>query len=43
MTRNNEATDRRAFMSGVIAAIAAVASLPNPVTVGLAAVLGLED
>ncbi|NNF68764.1 MAG: 4-hydroxy-tetrahydrodipicolinate reductase [Acidimicrobiia bacterium] len=43
LTIRHDTTDRRAFMSGVMAAIAAVASLPNPVTVGLAAVLGLED
>ncbi|MBT8212750.1 MAG: 4-hydroxy-tetrahydrodipicolinate reductase [Acidimicrobiia bacterium] len=41
LTIRHDTSDRRAFMSGVLAAIAAVDSLPDPVTVGLGAVLGL--
>jgi 4-hydroxy-tetrahydrodipicolinate reductase len=39
LTIRHDTTDRTAFMPGVLAAVRAVATLPNPVTVGLDSVL----
>jgi 4-hydroxy-tetrahydrodipicolinate reductase len=41
LTIRHDTTDRTAFMPGVLAAIRAVATLPDPVTVGLEPVLGI--
>jgi 4-hydroxy-tetrahydrodipicolinate reductase len=41
LTIRHDTTDRTAFMPGVLAAIRAVATLPDPVTVGLESVLGI--
>jgi 4-hydroxy-tetrahydrodipicolinate reductase len=41
LTIRHDTTDRTAFMPGVLAAIRAVSTLPNPVTVGLESVLGI--
>jgi len=41
LTIRHDTTDRSAFMPGVLAAIRAVATLPDPVTVGLESVLGI--
>ena len=41
LTIRHDTTDRTAFMPGVLVAVRAVASLPDPVTVGLGPVLGL--
>jgi 4-hydroxy-tetrahydrodipicolinate reductase len=41
LTIRHDTTDRTAFMPGVLAAVRAVGGLPEPVTVGLDAVLGI--
>jgi 4-hydroxy-tetrahydrodipicolinate reductase len=41
LTIRHDTTDRTAFMPGVLAGIRAVATLPDPVTVGLESVLGI--
>ena len=41
LTIRHDTSDRTAFMPGVLAAIRAVATLPNAVTVGLESVLGI--
>lgn len=41
LTIRHDTTDRSAFMPGVLAAVRAVANLPDPVTVGLESVLGI--
>lgn len=41
LTIRHDTTDRTAFMPGVLAAIRAVGTLPDPVTVGLESVLGI--
>jgi len=41
LTIRHDTTDRTAFIPGVLAAIRAVATLPDPVTVGLESVLGI--
>jgi 4-hydroxy-tetrahydrodipicolinate reductase len=41
LTIRHDSTDRVSFLPGVILAIRAVASLPDPVTVGLDGVLGI--
>ena len=41
LTIRHDTTDRTAFMPGVLAAIRAVKTLPDPVTVGLEPVLGI--
>lgn len=43
LTIRHDTTDRQAFMTGVVAAVRAVAGLPDPLTVGLESVLGLES
>ena len=41
LTIRQDTTDYRAFASGILLALRAVASLPDPVTVGLDSILDL--